>query len=185
MTITNQTSTRPKDRDEDKGKSKDEIRILAPWAYYLFAAVFLTIPVLFVIAVGMDRHAPPFAIRCLLGVIMGALLGCYAVLIGYVNQDAGRRHMSRLLWTLIAIFVPNGLGIVLYFVLRKPRTAHCPQCESEVDPAFSFCPRCRTRLKPVCPHCQHAVDLGDKFCPYCAGTLEPPAVSPAAAIQSQ
>jgi hypothetical protein len=166
MANLNQTSTRPKDKD------KDEIRVLAPWAYYLFAAVFLTVFILFVIMVGIDRHAPSLAIRCLMGILAGAVLGCYAVLIGYVNQDAGRRSMSRLLWTLIAIFVPNGLGIVLYFVLRKPRAAHCPQCDAEVDPAFSFCPRCRTRLKPICPHCQHAVDLGDKFCPYCAGTLE-------------
>ena len=55
---------------------------------------------------------------------MGTLLGCYSVLIGYVNQDAGRRKMSRLLWTLVAIFVPNGLGILLYFVLAQ--TDHRP-----------------------------------------------------------
>ena len=162
MTIRNQTST----------QSKDEIRILAPWAYYLFTLVFVTIAVLFVTVVGRDPHAPRLALRCLLGLLAGTALGCYAVLIGYVNQDAGRRRMNRLLWTLIAIFVPNGLGIVLYFVLRKPRTAHCPQCDAEVEPAFSFCPRCRNRLKPICPHCQRSVDLGDKFCPYCGGGLE-------------
>jgi hypothetical protein len=162
MTIGNQTSTR----------SKDELRILAPWAYYLFTAVFLTMSVLFVTVVGMDHKAPRLPIRCLLGVLMGAVLGCYAVLIGYVNQDAGRRSMSRLLWTLIAIFVPNGLGIVLYFVLRKPRVAHCSQCDAEVDPGFSFCPRCRNRLQPACPHCQGSVNPANKFCPYCGGDLE-------------
>jgi RNA polymerase subunit RPABC4/transcription elongation factor Spt4 len=175
MTTTNQTSTR----------SNDEIRILAPWAYYLFSLIFVTIAVLFVTVVGRDRHAPPFAIRCLLGVLAGSVLGCWAVLIGYINQDAGRRRMSRLLWTLIAIFVPNGLGIVLYFVLRKPRTAHCPQCETMVEPGFSFCPRCRTRLQPVCPHCQHSVNLGDKFCPYCGGTLDPAASVSSAVATSQ
>ncbi|MGA7375746.1 MAG: zinc ribbon domain-containing protein, partial [Candidatus Sulfotelmatobacter sp.] len=90
-----------------------------------------------------------------------------------------RRGMSRLLWTLIAIFVPNGLGIVLYFVLRKPRAVTCPQCNAEVEPGFSFCPRCRNRLRPACPHCQRSVDLGDKFCPYCGGTLESAAGAPA------
>ncbi len=165
MTLENQTSTR----------SKDEIRIFAPWAYTLFTIVFLTILVLFVTIVAMDPKAPPFVIRCLLGMLAGAVLGCYAVLIGYVNQDAGRRGMSRLLWTLIAIFVPNGLGIVLYFVLRKPRAVTCPQCNAEVEPGFSFCPRCRNRLRPACPHCQRSVDLGDKFCPYCGGALEPAA----------
>jgi hypothetical protein len=165
-------------------RSKDEIRIFAPWAYYVFTAVFVIIAVLFVTVVGLDPKAPRLPIRCLLGLLCGALLGCYAVLIGYINQDAGRRSMSRLLWTLIAIFVPNGLGIVLYFVLRKPRIAHCPQCDAEVEPGFSYCPRCCTRLRPVCPHCQRSVDLGDKFCPYCGGALEPPAgASPAPAIQ--
>jgi len=175
MTNGNPTST----------QSRDEIRIFAPWAYSLFAATFFIIAVLFVTVVGLDPKAPPLPIRCLLSILCGAVLGCYAVLIGYVNQDAGRRGMSRLLWTLIAIFVPNGLGIVLYFVLRKPLSTHCPQCDTVVDPGFSFCPRCRNRLRPVCPHCQRSVDLGDKFCPYCGGSLEAPAAAPAAAPSNQ
>jgi RNA polymerase subunit RPABC4/transcription elongation factor Spt4 len=93
--------------------------------------------------------------------------------------------MSRLLWTLVAILVPNGLGIVLYFVLRKPLSTHCPQCDAVVEPGFSYCPRCRTRLRPACSHCQRSVDLGDKFCPYCGGSLEPAAGALAAAPASQ
>jgi hypothetical protein len=178
MTNGNQTSTR----------LKDEILIFAPWAYCLFAAVFATMTVLIVTVVGLDRKAPPLPIRCLLSILCGAVLGCYAVLIGYINQDAGRRSMSRLLWTLIAIFVPNGLGIVLYFVLRKPRIAHCPQCDAEVEPGFGFCPRCRTRLRPVCPLCQRTVDHADQFCPYCGGALAPaagPSSAPAVPLQDQ
>jgi RNA polymerase subunit RPABC4/transcription elongation factor Spt4 len=170
---TSQTSTR----------SKDEIRIFAPWAYYTFAAVFVIIAVLFVTVLALDPKAPRLPIRCLLGLLCGTVLGCYAVLIGYINQDAGRRSMSRLLWTLIALLVPNGLGIVLYFILRKPCIAHCPQCDAEVEPGFSFCPRCRSRLRPVCPHCQRSVDLGDKFCPYCGEALDR-AADPAASQSS-
>ena len=59
-----------------------------------------------------------------------------------------------------------------YFVLRKPHTATCPQCDAEVEPGFCFCPRSRNRLQPACPHCQRSVDPGDKFCPYCGGALE-------------
>jgi Double zinc ribbon len=165
MTDGNQTLTR----------SKDDLRVLAPWAYYLFAAVLVTTWVLFVTVVGLDPKAPRLPIRCLLGLLCGAVLACYAVLIGYINQDAGRRNMSRLLWTLIAIFVPNGLGIVLYFVLRKPRTAHCPQCDAEVEPGFSFCPRCSNKLSPNCPQCRRAVGANDVYCPYCGTPVRTPA----------
>ena len=172
MTTRNQNSTR----------LKDEIRIISPWAFFIAALALVAMTVLLVVVVGRDHDALPLAVRWLLGVVAGTVLGCYIVLIGYVNRDAGRRRMSRVLWTLIAIFVPNGLGIVLYFVLRKPRTVNCSQCDAEVEPGFSFCPRCRNRLQPVCPHCQRSVVPGDKFCPYCGGGLEPaPGASSAAA----
>jgi RNA polymerase subunit RPABC4/transcription elongation factor Spt4 len=164
---------------------QDEINIISRWVFSLAAVCFACAVVLFVIVIGRDRHAPPFAVRCLLAVMVGAVLACYVILIGYVNKDAERRGMSRLLWTLIAIFVPNGLGIVLYFVLRKPRIAHCPQCEAVVEPGFSFCPRCRTRLQPICPHCQRSVNLGDKFCPYCSEALEPSANLPSSATTNE
>jgi hypothetical protein len=174
MTYTTEPSTR----------FKDEIRIVSPWAYLVAALVFLAIPVLFMVLVNMDPKAPPFAVRCLLGVIAGTVVSCYVVLIGYINQDAARRGMSRLWWTLIAICVPNGLGILLYFVLRKPRVNHCPQCSAEVEPGFSFCPRCRHALKPACPHCKRGVEPTDKFCPYCGGSLDSSATA-SASFQSQ
>ena len=100
--------------------------------------------------------------------------------------QAGQDYGTRLLWTLVSIFVPNGLGIVLYFVLRKPRIAYCPQCEAEVDPTFSFCPRCRNHLKPACPQCQRSVNPGDKFCPYCGTAMDSaPASSTPATIPAQ
>jgi Double zinc ribbon/Phospholipase_D-nuclease N-terminal len=173
MTIKNQPSTR----------FRDELRLVSLWVRIVALLLFLAAPVLFVWVIGMDRHAPPLPIRALLGILAGTMLGCYIMLVGYINQDAGRRRMSRLIWTLIAICVPNGLGVVLYFVLRKPRTPNCPRCEAEVDPSFSFCPRCRTALQPVCAHCQRGVGLGDKFCPYCGETLESaPVVTSEAAV---
>jgi hypothetical protein len=170
MTIRNQTPTR----------FKDELRIIPSWVFFLAGLVFVSAAALFAVLVGRDRHAPPFAVRELLGVMAGAVVGCYILLIGYINRDAGRRRMSRWLWTLIAIVIPNALGIVLYFILRKPRAANCPQCDAEVEPGFSFCPRCRARLQPICPHCQRSVELGDKFCPYCGGALDPATGAPSA-----
>src|SRR5580692_7500690 len=122
MTFRNQTST----------QSKDEIRIFAPWAYYLFTLVLLRVAVLFVTVVGRDHNAPRLIVRCLMGVLAGTVLGCYAVLIGYINQDAGRRGMSRVLWTLIAITVRNAM----------PRSS---RASASVPDAATVCsPRART-----------------------------------------
>lgn len=161
MPVTNETSTR----------FMDEVRSISPWAFFLAALAFVGMIAVLLIATHGDKTAPPPAVMVLLGILAGTLFACYVLLIGYVNQDAGRRGMSRALWTLLAIFVPNALGIVLYFILRKPRLLNCPQCGVVVEPGFGFCPRCRCRLSPVCPHCQHGVNLGDKFCPYCGGDL--------------
>jgi predicted amidophosphoribosyltransferase len=111
-----------------------------------------------------------------LAIFGGTILGCYILLIGYVNRDAGRRGMSRLGWTLLAIFIPNALGIVLYFVLRKPRSATCPQCGNTLQPGFNFCPHCSYKLSPSCPQCQRVVGVNDVYCPYCGTSLRSQAV---------
>lgn len=175
MPIKNQNSTR----------FTDEIRIISPWAFFIALLGFVSMVVLLVVVTAKADNPPPVAVRWPLGIVTGAVIACYIVLIGYVNRDAGRRGMSRLLWTLVAIFVPNGLGIVLYFILRKPRTTKCPQCDALVEPGFGFCPQCRYRLQPVCPHCQRGVSPGGKFCPYCGGALEGTASVSASPAASQ
>jgi hypothetical protein len=174
MTIRNQTST----------LFKDEIRIVPPWVFFFSGLIFLTAVVLCATLLGRDRNAMALPFRMLLGVAAGAVGACYIIVIGYINRDAGRRGMSPLLWTLIAVFIPHALGIVLYFVLRKPRSGNCPQCAAPVEPGFGFCPLCRARLEPACPHCQRGVAFGDKFCPYCGGVLEPATAVPSATSQA-
>jgi RNA polymerase subunit RPABC4/transcription elongation factor Spt4 len=158
-------------RDEKTTRFMDEIRIISPWAYFFAALAFAGVIAVLMFAAHADKKAPPPAVMVLLAIVTGTLLACYVVVIGYVNRDAGRRGMSRVFWTLLAIFIPNALGIVLYFILRKPRTSNCPQCGAVVEPRFGFCPRCRHRLSPVCPHCQRGVNASDKFCPYCGDDL--------------
>ena len=141
MTNRNQTSTR----------FKDEIRIIPPWVFFLAVLLVRMAVGLFGTVVGRDPHAPPLALRCLLGVVGGTVVGCYVVLIGYINPDAGRRRMSRVLWTLIAIFVPNGLGIVLYFVLRKPRTATVRNAMPRSSRDTASVPAAATACSPSVP----------------------------------
>ena len=158
-------------KNEYSTRFTDEFRIISPWAFFIAFLAFSGMIALLLLVAPADKNPPPKAVLALIGLASGTVAACYTVLIGYINKDAGRRSMSRVLWTLLAIFVPNGLGIVLYFILRKPRIANCPQCNAIVAPEFGFCPQCRHRLAPVCPQCQRSVNASDKFCPYCGGNV--------------
>src|SRR5579863_9817094 len=37
---------------------------------------------------------------------------------GYISADAKRRGMRYVMWTLLAIFVPDFIGVIIYFILR-------------------------------------------------------------------
>ena len=65
-------------------------------------------------------HPPPLPLRCIGAFVGGAAVAAYLLLIGYVNQDAKRRDMGQVLWTLLVILIPNGIGFLAYFLLRKP-----------------------------------------------------------------
>jgi len=149
----------------------DEVNIVPGWAWGLAAAAFVGMQYLMHVIVPREPNAPPLWGRILLGLLAGAILGCYLLLLGYVNRDAGRRGMSRVLWTAVAILVPNGLGIVLYFILRQPVLEVCPNCASPVSSGFNFCPKCSSRLSASCPQCQHVVRPDDIFCANCGAAL--------------
>ena len=127
--------------------------------------------ILFSVFTPGDKNPPPRVGMVLVGILLGVVLASYILLIGYINRDAGRRNMSRVLWTFVAILIPNALGIVLYFILRKPRVVKCPQCNGVIEPGFGFCPNCRHRLAGACPQCQRSVTTGGKYCPYCGADL--------------
>lgn len=152
----------------------DEIKIVPGWAWVLAAAGFVGMQIVFNVVLAHEKDAPPAWGRALLGVLVGTIVICYVLLIGYVNRDAGRRGMSRILWTLVAILVTNGLGVILYFILRQPLQTACPQCGSRVQAGFNFCPKCNYRLGLSCVQCKNVVRPGDIYCPYCGcGVGEP------------
>jgi hypothetical protein len=95
----------------------------------------------------------------------------YVLLIGYVYGDAKRRRMRYVMWTLLAIFIPNAIGIVLYFVLRDPLPSPCRSCRASVPVAFAYCPKCGTLMKRVCDGCGRAVETDWMNCAYCGRKL--------------
>lgn len=150
-----------------------EIRLVPWWAFLLAITIFACFQIIIGIAWKHESNPPPIFVRYFITFVPGTLVAFFALLIGYVNQDAKRRGMSRTLWTLLVIFIPNAIGFILYFLLRKPITVVCPQCGTLASPAFNFCSNCKFNLRPTCPGCQHAVNPGDKFCPFCSRELLP------------
>jgi len=156
----------------------DEVRIISPvtWVIAVLVAVTMFFCLLFV-AIPHDPKLSqwPGAGAVAFSIWPGALLFLYIVLIGYVNADARRRSMRYVLWTFIAVLVPNMLGIVLYFILRDPLVVTCPKCGVQGRVNYAFCPQCGAELTKACPACKRSVDPGWIRCAYCGCELAPPA----------
>jgi hypothetical protein len=101
-----------------------------------------------------------------------AIFALYLLLVGYICGDAKRRGMRPVLWTLLAFFIPNMIGIILYFILRNPLLRDCPQCGKSSASNFAFCPSCGTAISNACPSCRSAVEPGWSHCAKCGSTLK-------------
>jgi len=155
--------------DSASGQSA-ELRIVPIWAVGLAAIAFIAAQIFFNVVIARQADAPPAWARALLGIMLGVVVGCYLMLIGYVSRDARRRAMNPLLWTLVAILIPNGLGIILYFILRQPRQNAVPGAET-ISPDVTSCPRCGYQFSAGCPHCQAKVGMLDSYCRTCGTSL--------------
>ena len=76
------------------------------------------------------------------GLLAGVFISIWILGLGYVYADARRRGMPPILWTLIAAFIPNLLGFLLYFALRQPIAAPCAHCGRPIVAGQPFCPWC-------------------------------------------
>lgn len=159
---------------EKRTRFADELHVIPTWARTVAAITLVGVESAGIVVMGRDVHPLPLWGRVAGGLLAGVVLACYVLLIGYINRDAGRRGMNRLAWTLLAIFIPNALGIILYFLLRNPLAMHCSKCGTTVNAGFSYCPRCGTDLGLNCSRCHHGIRPGDMFCCNCGNSLLPP-----------
>jgi hypothetical protein len=93
-----------------------------------------------------------YTLWTILGIAAGLFIGCLFAIwvlgLGYVYADARNRNMPHIPWVLIAAIVPNLLGFLLYFVLRKPLASPCPQCGQPIAAGQRFCPSCGCQALP-------------------------------------
>jgi len=157
----------------------EELKIIPRPARIIAVVAALLVPfaaLSFVVVVRMQpTHGSlawvPFA--ALAGVAVMLMLSVYVLLVGYIVGDARRRGMRPLLWALLAIFIPNAIGIILYFILRDPLLQHCSKCGSAAQASFTFCAVCGEALLRTCPGCHGAVQPGWSHCARCGASLPP------------
>lgn len=155
----------------EKTRFADEFRIIPRSLKGLTITLFIVGQVAAQVAYFYGSKKDPLA--AYVGVAAGGTLfiDLLLLLFGYVNRDAKRREMNSTLWTLLAIFVPYGIGLIVYFLRREPLPYNCPGCGAIVSARFNFCPGCKRDLRPCCPQCKREVRAGDNYCPYCAQEL--------------
>lgn len=153
---------------------REELKII-PRAARVTAWIFYVLIVLAISAAFLsgDLDIPwmPLPLKVLFAVVPPFVVFLPVYLFGYIYADAKRRGMRYVMWTLLAILVPNAIGILLYFTLRDPLQQPCGKCGSLLRPGFAFCPSCGTPLKRPCPQCQRPVEAAWSNCAYCGVRL--------------
>ena len=101
--------------------------------------------------------------------LMIVVLTIVPILLGlFVYRDAKARGMEPLLWTLLTVFAPGFIGLIIYLVVRRDHfRLVCPQCGSEVQQGFVSCPTCGQKLCASCISCGTALRPEWRLCPQC------------------
>jgi len=98
-----------------------------------------------------------------------------AGLIGYlIYRDAKRLGMNAWMWLLIAIYAPNGIGIIIYLIVRfsEKKKKNCSQCGYPIKNDYLSCPKCGYKLKDSCSKCGNAIESDWQVCPHCNNALK-------------
>ena len=108
------------------------------------------------------------------GFIVLFVILLYSALGVIVYRDARKLGMNAWMWTLIAIFAPNGVGFIIYLIFRftEKKKKHCSSCGKAVSENFSICPNCGENISGACPECSKAIEKDWKVCPYCRHKLK-------------
>jgi RNA polymerase subunit RPABC4/transcription elongation factor Spt4 len=166
---------------------REELKVIPKGAWitavcvYIATSFFWTCMFLFSHDQGMQ--STPLAGKIAITFLPGVVLVIYILLIGYVNGDAQRRGMRYVMWTLLAIFIPNAIGVIVYFILRDPMMRPCPGCSNVLKSGYTFCPHCGASLQPTCPNCGRSVEPGWSNCPGCGTKLPGNTIGPGHSAQ--
>ena len=134
-----------------------------PTPAWVVGGVLFALAILCVV-LGIAATGANFALPIALVVM---ILSGYALVVGYVYGDAKQRGMRHVMWTWLAILIPNGIGIILYFILREQMPHYCTKCGAAVRHGFAYCPSCGTGMAAACPQCHKVMEAGWAHCAFC------------------
>ena len=145
----------------------------------ILSLLFLSFIIFISFAIASDyRHGntnisgivPPLII---LPLILLLIFGVIYLIGHFVFMDSKKRGMDPWLWTMVALFVPNLIGLIIYLVVRNSYTKKiCKSCGNPVDDHFMNCPLCGFKLKDNCSSCGFPVEPEWNICPKCASKLK-------------
>jgi len=152
---------------------KDEFSIISRTGKLIAFLVWLvlTAGLVTLFAVVGKPDDPPFWVRVYICVLVPVPLSIFALVVAYIHADAKRRGMRHVMWTWLAVLIPNAIGVILYFIFRDPLLAPCGRCGATAKRTFAFCPSCGAALHPACPSCRRAVEPQWANCAYCGARL--------------
>ncbi|HEV2492329.1 MAG TPA: zinc ribbon domain-containing protein [Terriglobia bacterium] len=179
--------------EHERFRFSDEIRLIPRWYVTLIAVLYVLAMVIIQVANAAEPIFPEFrrdlGALAAAGITTAAAIGAslFLFLFCYIYMDARRRGMKAGLWLLLAIFVPDLIGVLIYFLMRDPLPLNCPQCGAVGNARYNYCPSCGQNYRPTCPQCKQEARPGDHYCPNCAYDLTtaksasagPPVTSPA------
>lgn len=154
---------------------REETRVIPAFAWVLAACFAVGVPALyfkFSIPNDEDVSGWPKYFMYSVGLLMTLMMFTWTLLVGYIYGDAKRRGMRYVLWTLLAIFIPNAIGFILYFIMRDPPKRNCSKCGVLVSSKDTFCSACGAPLTDVCPQCKRKVEPGWSHCVNCGAGLK-------------
>ncbi|HTY62526.1 MAG TPA: zinc ribbon domain-containing protein [Acidobacteriota bacterium] len=143
------------------------VSLVLLWSYFVWDYMNRVL----IFASPHDRHVAVLGVLCSASTMallfLTAMVGAWF----YIYHDAGQRGMNQWLWTLIAIFTPNLLGIIIYLVIRRPLLMECPGCQAKIAPRMVFCPHCGRPFRRRCSACGAMIQQGYQFCGSCGANL--------------
>jgi hypothetical protein len=152
------------------------VGLIRPVAWVIGLVMFFGMQALFWFVIWPQSHPDELEKlsdvgKICLPLLASSVLFIYVLLIGFIYVDSKRRGMRYVMWTLLAIFIPNAIGIILYFILRDPMPTPCPKCNRLSAQSFTFCPSCGAELMRTCKVCHKKLGQGWSNCAYCGTSL--------------